>query len=339
MQRIHSTHLLARIGTTALLTAVCMAASAAPSMPGQGVTVQPVQSSIQEENFQTLIVASGLKALGYDVKPTKEVEYATALVALANGDATYMADFWKPLHNDFYTNAGGDAKLWIKNPLSKNALQGYLIDKKTADQHHITNLGQLKDPAIAKLFDADGDGKADLAGCVPGWGCEKVIEHQLTAFKLRDTVTHQQGAYAALMADVIARYEAGKPILYYTWTPYWVSGVLVPGKDVVWLEVPFSSQPGSNAGKSTKLPNGKDYGFQVNDQYVVANRAFVEANPAARKLFELVRINVSDINAQNRRMNKGEKSGADIDRHVAAWIKANQKTFDGWLKAARAAAK
>ncbi|WP_416381251.1 glycine betaine ABC transporter substrate-binding protein, partial [Klebsiella pneumoniae] len=40
---------------------------------------------------------------------------------------------------------------------------------------------------------------------------------------LSKTVTHNQGNYAAMMADTIARYKEGKPVLYYTWTPYWVS--------------------------------------------------------------------------------------------------------------------
>jgi glycine betaine/proline transport system substrate-binding protein len=327
-----------RLGAAVLLSAAASLAFA-QATPGKGVTVQPLMSSIQEETFQTRIVMSALKDLGYDVKPIKEVEYATAVVAIGNCDGTFMADYWNPLHADFYKNGGGDAKLWRKGEYIPNNLQGYLIDKKTADANKITNLGQLKDPKIAKLFDADGDGKADLAGCVPGWGCEKVIEHQLTDFKLRDTVTHRQGAYAALIADVIARNKAGKPVLYYTWTPYWVSGVLVPGKDVVWLEVPHSSQPGSNAGKSTKLPNGKDYGFEVNVQQIVANKAFTDANPSAAKVFELAKLDVNDVNAQNTRMNDGEKDSAAIDRHVAGWIKANQKTYDAWLTQARAAKK
>jgi len=327
-------------GVAALLATGAVGAMAqdAKLLPGKGVEVQPLKSSIQEEAFQTRIVAHALKDLGYDVKPVKEVEYPTAHIAIANGDATYLASHWNPLHANFYKNAGGDAKLFRKGEYSSGALQGYLIDKKTADKYHITNIGQLKDPKLAKLFDTDGDGKADLAGCTPGWGCEEVIEHQLTAYKLRDTVSHKQGTYSALIADVISRYKAGQPVLYYTWTPYWVSGVLVPGKDVVWLEVPFSSQPGENAGASTKLPNGKDYGFQVNKQQIVANKAFVQAHPDAGVLFAEMKVSVNDINAQNLRMNQGEKSSADIDRHVSAWIKANQKTYDGWLADARAAA-
>ncbi|QXL85373.1 glycine betaine/L-proline ABC transporter substrate-binding protein ProX [Comamonas sp. NLF-1-9] len=315
-----------------------LAASAA-DLPGKGVKVLPLKSSIAEETFQTLLVMKALEKLGYEVQPIKEVEYPTAHIAIGNGDATFLADHWNPLHADYYKNAGGDAKLYREGIFSANAAQGYLIDKKTADAHKISNIAQLKDPAIAKLFDSDGDGKADLTGCNPGWGCEAVIEHQLTAFDLRKTVTHQQGSYSALIADTITRYKAGKPILYYTWTPYWVSNELKPGKDVVWLEVPFSSLPGEQKGLDTKLPNGKNYGFVVNNQQIVANKAWCDANPAAAKLFAVMQLPIADINAQNFLMSQGQNKAADIERHTDQWIKAHQETFDGWIAQARAAAR
>lgn len=329
----HATALVAALG----FTGAALAANA--NLPGEGVSVQPIKSSIAEETFQTELVMQALTDLGYDVQPFKEIEYAAGHVALANGDATFMADHWDPLHVDFYKKAGGDAKLYRQGVYSPGALQGYLIDKATAEKYKITKISQLSDPKLAKLFDTDGDGKADLAGCNPGWGCEKVIEHHLDAYKLRDTVTHKQGSYAAIIADTITRAKAGEPVLYYTWTPYWVSGVLVPNKDVVWLQVPFSSLPGERKNVSTKLPNGLDYGFQANNQRIVANKAFVTANPAAAKLFALMKLSANDISAQNLRMRDGEKSEADIGRHVQAWIQGHQKTYDAWLAAARKAAK
>lgn len=325
--------------TALALAATFSFTAVAADMPGKGVEVQPLKSSIAEETFQTELVMRALTDLGYDVKPIKEIEYATGHLALANGDGTFMADHWKPLHVDFYQKAGGDEKLYRKGVFSPGALQGYLIDKKTADEYNIKSIDQLADPKLAKLFDADGDGKADLGGCTPGWGCEAVIEHHLDAYKLRDTITHKQGSYAAIIADVISRYKQGRPILYYTWTPYWVSGVLVPGTDVVWLQVPFSSLPGERKDIDTTLPDGSNYGFQANTQHIVANRAFAEANPAAAKLFEIMHISANDISAQNLRMRDGEDSAADIDRHVDAWIKGHQDTWDGWLAEARAAAK
>ena len=43
-------------------------------------------------------------------------------------------------------------------------------------------------------------------------------------------------------------------------------------------------------------------------------------------------IPLADISAQNLKMDQGEKSERDIKKHAAAWIKANQSTFDSWLK-------
>ena len=142
-----------------------------------------------------------------------------------------------------------------------------------------------------------------------------------------------------MVADTLARYKQGKPILYYTWTPYWLSDVLVPGKDVVWLQVPFSSLPGAQKGVETKLANGANYGFPVNSMHIVANKAWAEKNPAAARLFAEMKLPIADINAQNARMHQGESSEADVNRHVDGWIKAHQAQFDKWVADAQAASK
>lgn len=323
------------LAALALTTSLAMAQAPAATLPGKGIKVQALQSSIAEETFQTMLVDSALEALGYEPQPIKEVDYPTAHIAIANGDATFLAVHWDPLHRDYYNNAGGDAKLLRIGSYAGPAAQGYLIDKATADKYNITNIDQLRDPNLAKLFDHDGDGKADLTGCNPGWGCEAMIENHMDAYKLRETVKHVQGSYPALMADTIGRFQRGDPILYYTWTPYWVSGVLVPGRDVVWLQVPFSSNPEK---ANTRLDDGSDYGFAVNTTRIVVNRTWAEHNPAAVKLFEVMRLPIADIDAQNERMRSGENSQADIARHTAGWIKFHQAEFDDWIAHARAAA-
>ncbi|MFT4172000.1 MAG: glycine betaine/L-proline ABC transporter substrate-binding protein ProX [Rhodocyclaceae bacterium] len=338
MNRLFSSARVAVGACAAVLACLAVPALAQP-LPGTGVTVQPIKSSIAEESFQTLLVSRALTRLGYTVAPIKEIEYATAYLALANGDATFMAASWQPLHDDFFKNAGGPAKLYREGTYVTQSVQGYLIDRKTAERYKITSIDQLKDPQIARLFDTNGDGKADLAGCNPGWGCEQVIEHQLDTYGLRATVTHNQGSYSALIADTITRFKQGQPVLYYTWTPYWVSGVLKPGKDVVWLQVPFSSLPGEQARHSTRLSDGRDYGFPVNTQHVVANKAFADKNPAAARLFAAMKLPLADINAQNLRMRNGENKPADIERHVDLWIKAHQAQFDSWIAQATGPAK
>ncbi|MFU0882548.1 glycine betaine/L-proline ABC transporter substrate-binding protein ProX [Kluyvera cryocrescens] len=323
---------------TAFATLVSTSAFAA-DLPGKGITVQPIQSTLSEETFQTLLVSRALEKLGYTVDKPNEVDYNVGYTSIAAGDATFTAVNWIPLHDDMYEAAGGDKKFYREGTLINGAAQGYLIDKKTADQYHITNIEQLKDPKIAKLFDTNGNGKADLTGCNPGWGCEAVINHQLDAYDLTKTVEHNQGNYAAMMADTITRFKEGKPVLYYTWTPYWVSDVLKPGKDVVWLQVPFSSLPGVQKDIDTKLSNGANYGFPVSTMHIVANKAWAEKNPAAAKLFAIMKLPLSDINAQNAMMHDGKSSEADVQGQVDGWVKAHQQVFDGWVKEALAAQK
>lgn len=323
---------------TALATSFGLSAHAAADLPGKGVRVLPLQSSLAEETFQTILVTRALKKLGYDVQPIKEVQYPLAHLAVANGDATFMANHWNPHHSEFYKAAGGDAKLSRKGLYLAGAAQGYMIDKKTADQYKIRDLSQLSDPKLAKLFDTSGDGKANLIGPSAGWGGEAVVSHQITTFKLSDTVTYTQGDYTALIADTLARFKQGKPVLFYAWTPYWLSNVLRPNQEVIWLEVPFSSMPGVQAGMDTKQANGKNYGFPLNNEYIVGNKTFVEKNPAAGKLFEVMSVPIDDISKQNRLMNEGQNQQQDVERHVDGWIKAHQKTFDGWVAQAMAAA-
>ena len=321
--------------TTAITLALLASPALAQDMPGEGVTVRPITATQIEEFFQHRILFRALEDLGYTIAEPDEVEYQTVHLAIGAGDADFTAVSWHTLHDAFFQEAGGDAVMTKVGTLLNGALQGYLVDKASYDAG-VKNLGDLKDPAVAAKFDADGDGKADLAGCIPGWGCERVIEHHLDEYGLRDTVAHNQGSYQAMIADAMARNANGEPILYYTWTPYWVSGALVPGTDVEWLDVPHTSLPDGDDVNTTF--DGKNLGFAVDAIGVVARNDFLEANPAAAKLFEVAEIDINDVSAENKLITDGEDSSADIDRHVDDWIKAHQAEYDGWLEAARVAA-
>ena len=54
---------------TAFATLVSTSTFAA-DLPGKGITVQPIQSTISEESFQTQLVARALEKLGYTVNKT-----------------------------------------------------------------------------------------------------------------------------------------------------------------------------------------------------------------------------------------------------------------------------
>ncbi|MBV1790620.1 glycine betaine/L-proline ABC transporter substrate-binding protein ProX [Marinobacterium sp. D7] len=327
------------------LTAIAALSSAAMSgvvqaeaMPGNGATIKPLFSDVAEERFRGEVAIAGLKELGYEVAEPKEAEYSKMMAMLSTGEADFNVHLWDRLHDNFFQQAGGESTLLKAGSVIPGVLQGYLIDKKTADQYGINSLEDLQKPDIAKLFDYDGDGKADLTGCNPGWGCDAVINHHLKAYGLEGSVTHHRGPYFELMADTIARYQEGHPVLYYTWVPQWIAGVLIEGKDVVWLEVPFTSLPDGNNDVLTSY-KGKNLGFAVDEVMSVVNLNFAKKNSAAMVFLSQLQISAGDESAENLKMKNGEDSIDDIRRHAKEWIAAHRDQFDGWLNRARASAK
>ncbi|MEO1401966.1 MAG: glycine betaine/L-proline ABC transporter substrate-binding protein ProX [Cyanobacteria bacterium J06635_1] len=288
-----------------------------------------------EELFQTEVVNIGLEQLGYTPVSGSELEYDVIHQAISRNYLDYTAVHWNPLHGKFYSDNDGGRSMQQVGPVVENALQGYLIDQATATEYGITNVAQLQDPDIAKLFDSDGDGTANLVGCPSGWGCRDVIEHHLNAYKLRDTVEHDNDNYFALIETTIQKQQQGQPILYYTWTPLWVSSVLTPDENVVWLEVPRTTLPDGQSGET--IVDDKNLGFPINQIEILANQRFLNNNPTAKRWFEVVQIPINDVSLQNQRMRDGANTPDDIRRHAEEWIQNNQGTFDNWLAEAKKA--
>lgn len=313
--------------------------TASDSLPPEEVTIRPGYSSWIEESFQSQVVSLGLEQLGYQLDAAKEIEYPALYLSVANNDVDYSVAYYQPGHDEFFKNAGGEAKINGLGIIIPPGSQGYLIDKKTADEYGITNIEQFQDPEIAQLFDFDGDGKANLTGCNPGWACEAITNHFLEVYGLQDTVEHDQGAYEALLADAITRYEAGEPIFYYAYNPHWVGAVLKPDEDVVWLEVPFTSLPGdmSDLTEADTTFNGKNLGMPGSQQRIMSNPAFLAENPIAQRWFELVQISIEDMNAVSLRIQEGEDTEEDIRQLAEEWVSDNQEQFEQWIAEAQSA--
>ena len=312
----------------------CQPASESSNGSKSQATLRTAHSSWVEEHFQTEIVKIGLEKLGYQVETPQEIEYPPIYISVANGDLDYSVVYYNPGHNEFFKNAGGETKLEGVGVLTPDGIQGYQIDKKTADKYKITNIEQLKDPKIAKLFDSDGDGKANLVGCNAGWACELVIDHHLDAYGLKNTVEHDRGQYTALLANSITRYKQGEPIIFYAYNPHWISAILKPDQDVVWLDVPFTSLPKEMEQSTEKdtTVNGRNHGFPKTQQSILANKKFLDANPKAKRWFELVKIPAEDINQESLRIKDGENKPKDIQRHAQEWVVNNQELFDSWIE-------
>jgi glycine betaine/proline transport system substrate-binding protein len=277
--------------------------------------------------FQAEIYKQALEKMGYKVSGPTVMKPQVFYVAAAAGDVDLWVNGWFGTHDGYIAESKGKVKA-VGTVMEKGGLQGYLIDKKTADKFGIKSVLDIK--KHAKQFDSNRDGKADMVSCPPGWGCEKVIAKHFDELGLDSFINRVQADYSASMADIISKYKNGKSVLFYTWTPNWTVGTLKLGEDIVWIDVPYSET------KSVSVPNATkskiNMGFGADDIRPAANVDFLKANPKVEKMLKKASIPLADIAAQNLLMNKGEKSERAIKKHADAWIKANQSQFDSWIK-------
>lgn len=333
-----------RIVLALLMLTLSIPALADQQKPGKGVKVQPARATWNTGYFQEALVSAGLKELGYNVKKPKELQNPLFYQSLALGDVDYWTNGWFPVHDgqmpkNFYEK--GEKVGYV---VKAGGLQGYLVSKKEVEKYNIQSLEDFKRPEVKEAFDADGDGKADLTACPAGWGCEGTITHHLDVYDLEDHINPIKASYSASMADALARYKAGKPAFFYTWAPNWTIFKFKPGEDVVWMNVPEIKPTEAQVPQVDRLTvSGIDgavsdpvkLGFVVADIQIVANKEFLAANPAAKEFFKVFTLPLGDINEQNTKMQEGEKSQKDIERHVKEWIEKNRALWDSWLEAAR----
>ena len=335
----------AAIGALALTGVV--SSQAEESMPGKGITLQPARATWNTGFFQEALVRRGLETLGYKVKKPKDLANPLFYKSLTLGDVDYWTNGWFPMHTAQLPKDFDEKAEAIGYVAKAGGLQGYLVSKKYAEELGITSLDDFKREEVKKAFDKNRDGKADLTACPPGWACEGVIDFHMKTYGLEDSINPVKASYEAGMASAIASYKSGEPIFFYTWAPNWTIFKLKPGEDIVWINVPeiVPNEAQKSAvdrmtatGVVGAVSDPVKLGFVVADIRIVANKKVLAKNPAIKKFFEVFTLPLVDINEQNTRMNDGEKTAKDIDRHVADWISKNQELWNGWLAEARKAA-
>jgi len=126
-----------------------------------------------------------------------------------------------------------------------------------------------------------------------------------------------------MMADTLKLARELTPVLFYAVQPGWVVGTRVPNSQSIWLTPPGSMESGSATG------------FEINTVRIVSNKAFNRKNPVSAALFNEIRISPEDLSEQNRKVQLGENSVPDIERHALQWVNQNEALIQEWIREAK----
>ena len=333
--------------------------------PGAGTSVTQARATWSTGYMQAAIYNQLLEELGYDVSEPADAELANDIfhVALAEGEVDFWVNGWIPNHLNFWDDELSDGSLigdrieLVGTSLAAAGLEGFLTNKALAEEHGIQTLGQINDtPELVALYDAaditPGDGIIQIGSCPDSWNCAKIAA-QTFSFNGWDNLEAVHAGYEAMFANAVANLEDGEPFIAYSWSPSGYLTQLIPGDNAIWVSVgtaenvldgstvdgfDFNDLPAARLGPEFCTGDPCFTGWPAADIRAVANSRFVNANPAARSLFESVKISVVDVALQNVRYDGGENTTDDVNRHAAEWIEANRASVDEWLTAARDAA-
>ena len=277
--------------------------------------------------FQAEVYKVILERLGYNVKISKPQKPAKAYKDLANGKYDLFFNGWFPTHSSYLNSTSGNA-VRVSNVIKKGGLQGIIIDKKTAERFNIESITDLRNHA--SQFDINGDGRADLIGCPKGWGCEKQISNIVNDLDLNSYINVVKNDYFKEINKTINRFNQGKSVLFYTWSPNYPLGAMKLGKDILWIDVPYRATSKLRISNATK--SEINLGFNGDDISVVANTNFIRNNPEVENLLKNISFSINDVSNQNLKMHYGEKSDSNIRRHAENWVASNSKKVTSWIE-------
>ena len=267
--------------------------------PGAGVEVRMARADWISGYMQGAILRALLEELEYTVgdPAAAEIPPAEAYPMIARGELDFWGNGWFPSHAQYLfaedldielPDGGlvGDYVSIVGKAIPDGALQGILVDKLSADEHGVTSMADIA--ANPEPWDRDGNGLADISGCDADWGCKAVIDTTITVNGWEDSVEQTSADWSALWATEQARLERGEPVMIYMWTPTAYIITLTPGRNAYWLAFPRASLDQNTAAPvpESQCPGQPCLmGFAPSDISVVANNGFLEANPAAAKIW------------------------------------------------------
>ena len=254
--------------------------------------------------------------LGYTAEII-DLNIAAMWAAMSSGEVDTYTGVSMPNQEDA-ANKYSDTVSYL-NTVYSPLLQGWLVPKWVADEYGLSQISDLNNPELSKLFDMDDDGVGDLMGGDAGWKATAINDEELEAYGLDELYTQKVGSEAMIRAAIEGAMTKNEPVLFYYWSPHPFFGRFPIGEDVVWLDDPKEFWPPATAE-------------------AFANSEWIAANPKAAELLRQMKISdINDISWSIAQIEENSTDPAFLEQMSRDWIAKHQAEVDSWVDAAKKA--
>ena len=265
--------------------------------------------------------------MGGDAEIVSGMNQAAVIMAgmdKGDGSIDVYTDMWMPNQQALWDEyIDGNQTVATNQPYKGTSniyVPSYMADK-------VSSIEDLNNPEIAAMFDTDGNGKGEYWAGDVTWASTKRWQIKFKSYGLDGLWEPNIVSADTFKAGLEAAYTAGKPQLFYYWTPeaihvkYDLTALEEPerfdGCEVVdldaedWLEVSYF-----------------ECVIAANEIFVAYSKSLEERNPPVAKMLSNVQFTGDEINGWIVEMFENKRDPREV---AEEWIADNKETVDGWI--------
>lgn len=303
------------------------------------LSVAAVGASAQEKVAISDLNWTGAKAIAHVIKTViegplnSEAEIVEGLSDQAiigagmdkgDGSADVWTDMWMPNQQAPWDKYIEDAGTVAHNQPYAGTQQMY-VPSYMADQ--ISSFEDLKDPAVAAMFDKDGNGKGEYWAGDASWKSTKIWQVKMKSYGLSELWEPEIISDATFKAQLKSSYGNQKPILFYYWTPEWIHAA---------YDISPLAEPEHTEGCMNLQLDGEDWlevseaGCKTPDAsiYVSYSKSLEQRNPPAAKFLSQIQLDPAVVNGWILAIGRDEMDPQDV---AEAWVAENMDIVNGWI--------
>ena len=303
------------------------------------LSIAAVGASAQEKVAISDLNWTGAKAIAHVIKTViegplnSEAEIVEGLSDQAiigagmdkgDGSADVWTDMWMPNQQGPWDKYIEDAGTVAHNQPYAGTQQMY-VPAYMSDM--ISSFEDLKDPAIAAMFDKDGNGKGEYWAGDASWKSTKIWQVKMKSYGLTDLWEPEIISDATFKAQLKSSYGNQKPILFYYWTPEWIHAA---------YDIAPLAEPDHTEGCMNLQLDGEDWlevseaGCKTPDAsiFVSYSKALEQRNPAAAKFLSQIQLDPAVVNGWILAIGRDEMDPQDV---AEEWVANNMDIVNGWI--------
>ena len=208
--------------------------------------------------------------------------------------------------------------------------QGMCVTKGTAERTGIKELRELRNPDMARKFDADGDGKGDVWIGADGWGSTPIEQVRARSYGYDQTMNLRIEEEAIALAEVDAAVKGNKDIVFFCYSPHYIFAahelvrLAEPDHDPKkWVIVPPSPTPGWLEKSSAAVA------WDTAHLHVSYATALEADQPKAAAALSKVTLSTDTLTAMTFALAVEKQDPAAF---AAKWVEQNKTIVDGWFQ-------